>query len=299
MLGPSDLYKLVKEIGKFIQNIRTFSSDLTTTFENNMESQLQLEEIRKAQRELTDAFNFRRTINVNPDEEAFATTVQTPREGSLGVEVPPAVAAAVAGEGTAAATSAPTKLKIRRRVKKKPQPVEESESTSSSIMDTEIPDLEMPSSQKEPGSSSYTSEEEEAAAIEEEFNKYVSPTDEGGNWFNEPSTAGPSLGPTPAAIAEPTRAESSRFQQQLSGTWNQQILQNEEKLSPLATIMQKLALLEEEKATARQRLEEEFERKQQLEQEYYTKQRQILEEAASQIQNDLYVGVGDKNMTNN
>ena len=297
MLGPSDLYKLVKEIGKFIQNIRTFSSDLTTTFENNMESQLQLEEIRKAQRELTDAFNFRRTINVNTDEEAFATTVQSPREGSLGIEVPSAVAAAAAGEGTAAATAAPKKLKIRRRVKKKPQSVEESESISSSIMGTEIPDLEMPSSQKEEtGSSSYTSEEEEAAAIEEEFKKYVSPTDEGVNWFNELSTAGP----TPATtMTEPTRGESSRFQQQLSGTWNQQILQNEETLSPLATIMQKLALLEEEKATARRRLEEEFERKQQLEQEYYAKQRQILEEAASQIQKDLYVRVGQKNMTNN
>ena len=58
VLGPSDLYKLVKEIGKFIQNIRTMGTDLTTTFENNMESQLQLEELRKAQRELNDAFSF-------------------------------------------------------------------------------------------------------------------------------------------------------------------------------------------------------------------------------------------------
>ena len=72
VLGPSDLYKLVKEIGKFIQNVRNFSTDLSTTFESNMENTLQLEEIRKAQRELNDAFSFRRSINVDEDSEAFS-----------------------------------------------------------------------------------------------------------------------------------------------------------------------------------------------------------------------------------
>ena len=42
VLGPSDLYKLVKEIGKFIQNVRTLGTEATKTFENTMESQLEL-----------------------------------------------------------------------------------------------------------------------------------------------------------------------------------------------------------------------------------------------------------------
>ena len=49
MLGPLDLYKLVKEIGKFITNIQMLGTDLGKTFENNMESTLQLEELRNQQ----------------------------------------------------------------------------------------------------------------------------------------------------------------------------------------------------------------------------------------------------------
>ena len=76
VLGPSDLYKLVKQIGAFIQNIRTLGNDLSTTFESNMESTLQLEEIRKAQRELNDAFSFRRTINVDADTFSFGMRIR-------------------------------------------------------------------------------------------------------------------------------------------------------------------------------------------------------------------------------
>ena len=49
VLGPLDLYKLVKEIGKFITNIQMLGTDLGKTFENNMESTLQLEELRNQQ----------------------------------------------------------------------------------------------------------------------------------------------------------------------------------------------------------------------------------------------------------
>ena len=87
VLGPSDLYKLVKEIGKFVQNIRTLGTDLTTTFESNMESQLQLEELRKAQRELNDAFSFRRSINTDETSDAFSTTATTPRPDEAAAEV--------------------------------------------------------------------------------------------------------------------------------------------------------------------------------------------------------------------
>lgn len=106
VLGPSDLYRVVKEIGKFIQNFRTLGADLTKTVETNLESQLEIEEIRKAQRELTDAFSFRRTINVDDEEEAFSTkaTIASTEESS---------------ETAAPLSEGGKKKKIHRRVKKK------------------------------------------------------------------------------------------------------------------------------------------------------------------------------------
>ena len=49
---------------------------------------------------------------------------------------------------------------------------------------------------------------------------------------------------------EESIAEQSRFASQLSGDWNQQILANEDKLSPIGEIMERLAILEEEKNAA-------------------------------------------------
>jgi Sec-independent protein translocase protein TatA len=74
VLGPSDLYKLVKEIGKFIQNVRTLGSEAAKSFEGTMENQLELTELRKAQRELNAAFNFRRSINTDELSDAFDKT---------------------------------------------------------------------------------------------------------------------------------------------------------------------------------------------------------------------------------
>ena len=51
-----------------------------------MESQLQLEELRKAQRELNDAFSFRRSINTDETGDAFSTTATTPRPGEAAAE---------------------------------------------------------------------------------------------------------------------------------------------------------------------------------------------------------------------
>ena len=84
---------------------------------------------------------------------------------------------------------------------------------------------------------------------------------------------------------------AARFQQQLSGTWNNQVLANEDKLEPLAAVMQKIALLQEEKAAAEARLQEEFQRREQLEQEFYDKQKLLLEEAAVQIQSQAFAGM--------
>jgi Sec-independent protein translocase protein TatA len=327
VLGPSDLYKLTKEIGKFIQNIQTLGSDLSTTLETNMESQLQLEDLRKAQRELTDAFSFRRSINVDDAEEAFATNVATPRVGkSIGdvEEVASEVAAAGAGVAAAAgsgAAAAPPKKKkkYRRRKVVKEEPMEEEESNDD-IPDYsgDIPDLDMnsafpdlpadpvtaeaPSSDSSSSSSSELTPEEEAV-IEQEFGKYTmtdpNPMSE---WydntmatsakdFDDSATA--ATEDTPASSEESTAEAQSRFQQQLSGTWNDNVLANQDKLSPLASVMELLAVLEQEKNEADKQMEEEFRQRAELKEIYYKKQRSVLEKAATQIQQDAYVGADE------
>ena len=292
MLGPSDLYKLVKEIGKFVQNIRTLGTDLSTTFENNMESTLQLDELRKAQRELNDAFSFRRSINV--DEESAAFSVQA---GSAQEAEAAAVTAVVAT--TTEASDVPKK--IRRRVRRKINSVPEEDYTTSSAPSLaqqspasftgDVPDLEMPSSSPQaPGIS-----KEEAALIDDEFDKYIgmgtnSPQTDDDSWFGGSSSSKtPSLN---AATASPSPeyedSAQSRFQQQLSGTWNDQVLAAGDKLEPMALVMNKIALLEQEKKATLQRLEEEFAQRSQLEKEFYEEQRRLLEDAATQVQNAAF-----------
>lgn len=283
VLGPSDLYKLVKSIGSLVQNARTLGNDLTKTFESNMESQLQLEEIRKAQRELNDAFSFRRSINVDADGDAFATTVTTPREGwvegqganDLGIEggTPSASVGGdtVEGPSEGAAQSKRKKLKRRRRVVSPPEGTD----------DATVPDLEMPglweSSAPAVPYSDSTMTDEELARIEAEFDQYTS------------LDADESVAPVAATKeaehddADPSVA-AQRFQQQLSGNWNQEILAQEDVLTQ---VMRKLALLEEEKAAATKRLTEEFEQRSRLEENFYQKQREVLESALMQVEKQV------------
>ena len=279
VLGPSDLYKLVREVGKFIQNIRTLGNDLTTSFESNMESQLQLEEIRKAQQELNDAFSFRRTINTNEDLDAFATTVDSERPG---METAAAVSGTV-GAGVPEGTTG-KKKKIRRRVRKK-------------AMDTTNPEeLEMPMSASSTTASSdpfvqeYTPEEQ--AQIDAEFDKYTLDTTPatGPSWYDDDDDS--TTDKDAKSIQQPTAAAKSRFQQQLSGGWNEQIMNKTEELEPLAKVMDMLALLEEEKIANQQRLEEEFRRRKENEEEFYQKQRKLLEEAAAQVQASAFADAG-------
>jgi Sec-independent protein translocase protein TatA len=274
VLGPSDLYKLTKEIGKFIQNVRTLGSDLSTTFESNMESSLQLEELRKAQRELNDAFSFRRSINVDEDSEAFSVAA-----GSAQQAEEAAAAAAAPAEGEGGATK---KRKIRRRVKRKPAPEVGA-----------VPDLEMPAAASpetvatetktvaaEPATRETTAEE--IAKIEKEFDRFTNRTAEEEAEIEKEFAQYTEVSP---AVA---KAEQSRFQQQLSGNWNEQVLANEDKLEPIALVMNKIALLEKEKRAAQTRLEEEFEKRKELEEKYYEEQRSLLEEAAVQIQDAAF-----------
>ena len=99
MLGPTELFKLTKEIGKFIQNFRTLGAEATKSFESTMENQVELQELRKAQNDLNNAFNFRRSINVDQEAEAFT---ELPKVN--GNEASMAAATAVAGTEAAKTT---------------------------------------------------------------------------------------------------------------------------------------------------------------------------------------------------
>mmetsp|Transcript_7054 Transcript_7054/g.10720 ORF Transcript_7054/g.10720 Transcript_7054/m.10720 type:complete len:384 (-) Transcript_7054:231-1382(-) len=278
VLGPSDLYKVVKEVGKFIQNFRTLGTDLTKTVENNFESQLELEEIRKAQRELNDAFNFRRTINTEVEAEAFSTTPED-RPGSAGITGEPAAAAASAASATAATadgTVAPKK-KIRRRVKKTAVPVEEPESMP---MELSMPPAPVPAPAPAP-----------APPVPEPVKAEDITIPELDPWFEDNQ-------PADSKYSGIARAEEQdRFAAQLSGNWNEQVMANEDKLSPLSKIMERLAILEEEKNAADSRLEEEFRLRGELEEKYYREKRDLLEEAAAEVQADAYGGLGETTET--
>jgi Sec-independent protein translocase protein TatA len=293
VLGPSDLYKLVKEIGKFIQNFRTLGAEATKTFENTMETQLELEDLRKAQRELNDAFSFRRSINVDQDgEEAFA-------EPERGAEPIKAVAetgveaVAELGVAGAAAVVGKPKKRVRRRKKKAPIVVEEDEAD---INGGDIPDLDMSSAFDDPP----TSPADEAAAmmadeervkaerLERLTNSATSESPEPPSWFDD-DAAMPDFSSVLNPEAPVEEAENNRFSTQLTDDWNAQIMANEDKLSPLAQVMERLAILEEEKNAADARLEEEFLLRTELEEKYYREKRNILEEAAAEVQANAYL----------
>ena len=263
ILGPSDLYKLTKEIGKFIQNFRALGAEATKTLETNMESQLQLDEIRKAQRELNDAFSFRRTINVDDEGEAFSTI---PSETRPGAE--PIVQPSTDGK------------KKRKKVRRRKVVVDEEEEEEipprvdmeSVMMNSElgmdVPDLDMSDVMS---TDDVLLRQERMERLKGEAKKPLSFEDS----FSDQSIPD----------------ELDRFSQQLSGDWNARIMANEAKLEPLALLMERLAILEDEKNAADARLEEEFRLRAELEEKYYKSKRQILEEAAAKVQEDAYVNL--------
>jgi Sec-independent protein translocase protein TatA len=302
VLGPSDLYKLTKEIGKFIQSFRTLSTEASKSFESTMENQLDLQEMRKAQAELNSAFSFRRSINTDAQGDAFS-------------EIPPM--AQPAGEAAAAATATATatgdagkttvkKKKKRRRVKKKVAPTTVDEIPAFS---GDIPDLDMSQEFKNelmkdqvstntdtsanPMKMSDTADEATRLRNERMDRLQNGQPSTPPDWYSASESDIASevlsqqeqpMGPTPAESA----AAESRFANQLSGDWNQQILENEDQLSPLGKVMERLAILEEEKMASDSRLEEEFRLRAENEEKFYRKKRQLLEDASAEIAASVY-----------
>merc|ERR1740139_346293 len=250
VLGPEELYKIGKEIGKLVTSFKTLSADATKNFEDSMENQLEISELRKAQRDLNDAFNFRRSINTEDEtifednKELFNGEAREPRRDPILDE-----------DGN-------PKKKIRRRIKKKvaiqedelPAAIEE-EQLPAAIEEGQIPDLTMP--QLSNHDQDLAKEDVDTDGQEKLRQERIDRLQESSSvsWFEDserlPQEQVP--GSTPAASSE-----ESRFQAQLSGQWNDQVIANEDKLSPPSKIMEHLAILEKGGNTADLRLEEEF-----------------------------------------
>ena len=307
MLGPSDLYKLVKEIGKFIQNFQTFATEATASLENNMESQLQLEEIRKAQRELNDAFSFRRSINVEADSDPFAVNVQTPRQDDGTASSISESDYDLSTTATAGASVAPTKKKIRRVKKKKnvatestvasevsENPVEASKEnvalgamTNNQELANDIPpnldiDDELLAAENKAMESIFKDSNDDLKLGDDETSNLAAQIRE-----ERIGRLESSQGLNDDAVSS---VEQSRFQQQMSNDWNKQIMENSDKLEPLAEVMNLLAVLEEEKIAADKRLQEEFKAREVNEEKFYLEKRKVLEEAAASVQAQAYAG---------
>lgn len=302
MLGPSDLYKLTKEIGKFVQNFRTFTTEATATLENNMENQLQLEEIRKAQRELTDAFSFRRSINVDAESEAFEVNAQSPRLNTEEAIGDGAAAAVVATDGVA-----PKKKKIRRVKKKKVDPAPDVASDSpddpfavaeNQNLANDVPDLDLDDDLSEAERRAMESMQIARDELEKEQKAEAAKEAAAQTRKERKERLQRAQENAAGANGEMSEAEQSRFQQQLSGDWNSQVLQNNDKLDPLAGIMERLAVLEEEKIAADRRLEEEFKLREENEEMFYRQKRELLEEAAAEIQASAYASTGTESSNN-
>ena len=260
-----------------------------------MEDTIQLDELRKAQRELNDAFSFRRSINVDDGDDPF---LNKKVEGNID----PNSGVVAAAESSSASTSNKGKKKKKRRRKKVKKPVQEEPSMQTN---GKVEDLSM--------SDAFESIEEQAA-WEEEMTKIqqsrMERLEESGaaDWFtaSEEAVTDEVLSQQSVADEGPMLQndvsksdEQTRFASQLAGDWNERILANEEKLSPLSAIMDRLAILEEEKKAADLRLEEEFRLRGELEEKFYREKRSILEEAAAEVQADAYIDLSGENSTVN
>lgn len=270
LLGPTELFKITKQIGNLFSSIRTIATETSKNFESTMEDQLQLQEIRKAQQDLTDVFNFRTSIN--SDESA--------EPGQRKKESPVEIDSSVIGD---ADVSQGTKKKVRRRRRKV---VKKTEDPDVNDIGGVVEDLVMPDT------TNVDTENNIPAETEATENLDTSPA----SWFEDaPSETQPDL-----EQQQRQQQEENRFQQQLSSQWNDTILQNDDKLSPLSNIMERLAILDEERTATERRLEEEFrermsilaeerEVRTEMEEEFYAKKRKLLEEAAMEVQTSVFM----------
>jgi hypothetical protein len=265
VLGPSDLYKLVKEIGKFIQNARTLGAEAAKSFEGTMEDQLELKELRRAQSELNEAFGFRRSINTSEFGEAFDRTGSlNSSSGGGGFSASGGGGAAVMAATTATGTTADfstsstsevevggeevddapkRKRKLVRRKKKKvveeidvPEPEEGGYNNNNFAL--EYPDLDMLDSVDDDNDDALLRAQRMERLQQSSLNDVTKEEDqETVDWFTASESDIASKILTQPEDSKTNSINSSfekqRFQSQLSAEeWNAQIMAREDELSP-------------------------------------------------------------------
>lgn len=267
VLGPSDLYKLVKEIGKFIQNVRTLGTEAARSFEGTMEDQLELTELRKAQNELNAAFGFRRSINTDEYGTAFdrglggssATTTATAGagDGSLEVEEGASSSGGEDGEegGVTATTTTRKRRLVRRRKKKAPIVVEGEDDVDDGGMGGEEDDGFSSSSRfasMYPDLDAVDGDDDDVPPIDDDADylraerarRLTATRREGGaddvDWYQSSEADVASAILDSGAKKDDARSASivdydagNRFRSQLSAEeWNSKVMANEDRLSP-------------------------------------------------------------------
>ena len=283
--------------------------EATKSFESTMENQLELTELRKAQRELNEAFSFRRSINTDEMAPAFSTSESVVSNVGDGDGAATMSASTTATMGTILSTEEDEginkkKRRLVRRKKRKKVEVLEAPKLEDKEMMVEYPDLDMLDSDfSEDRTTSSTVSEEERRRAErlKRLSSGSSPTASSApsqpDWFtvSDDEVATQLLKqPSTSSVNNPAlaRYEKERFQAQLSAEqWNSQVMANEDKLSPLSMVMKRLAILEEEKQAADRRLEEEYQRRMENEDKYYLEKRKLLEEAIGEIQEGIYTSM--------
>lgn len=297
---------------------RSVAAETTATFENTMEDQLQMKEMQSAARELNDAFSFRRSINYDLKEEADILKEVTGDEANV-------VAAATAVASEEAVSTIKNRKKRRKKKKATPPPVEEipqelemptgddwfnpeSVMTADSLENDDVSRKSRMSRLQQSASNANIdggsesqneefvlpefSETSEKAATDAAVAKFNSQRDQLEN-IDPQSMTENGFDTAKYDAVEEANAQA-RFAAQLSQDWNNSILDNSETLEPLGKIMERLAILEEERAATEKRLEEEFRLRTDLEERFYKEKRQILEEGAAEIQAEAYENVNNK-----
>ena len=272
VLGPTELYKATKEVGKFVNNFRAVGTEATAAFTDNMESQLQLDEIRKAKNDLERAFDFRRSINYDDDdldEDGMRGSGSASGSGSgsgsddKAEKVSQKVSEKVSEGVEGAATAVTKKKRVVRRVKKKR--VEEKEEEEAEAEAEKEGEGEM--NMEENLTPSTTSGSVPDLDLDEDTDYFTKIAED-----LDTSTSSPDPNPNPTD-------ETSRFQSQMSDGWNNNILDNEKQLDPLAKIMEQMALLDEERVQNLQLLEEEFAAKNMLNEQILDRKKELLDQA--------------------
>ena len=246
VLGPSDLYKLVKEIGKLIQNFRTLGAEAAKTFEGTMDDQLDLKELRKAQSELNEAFSFRRSINTDEGMGAFDENSFSENTATAAAATTAAVVAsdnvATASDGSTVAIEEGVQVKKKRRLvrRKKKKVVEEDEEGEELSEEFNVPSEEDKYPDLDMLDVPNLTEEERLRA--ERLERLSGSSDDESSsepdWFNasKEDIASEVLSQNGEQQQEDAAMSSyakQRFQSQLSAEdWNKQIMEKEDELGP-------------------------------------------------------------------